>query len=775
MSMADAEPELSPQDEEDIFETWNELDNADEHASIRSFQQLENLDLLVKEQYKSKTGRRLSQTRVAAPELVLDDSYGGPRFGAEVTLDVVIEMMEYFKQGGTLHPVYARQVLESAKVILAGLETVRSVEIPAGGQLVVVGDTHGQLEDVFTIIHMNGLPSDKTRYVFNGDFVDRGENGVEIMLTLLAFLVWNPDCIALNRGNHEALSMNQTYNFQQEVRDKYNDAMFDLFQEVFCLLPLATLVQQRVIVLHGGLFKQPGVKVAHMQRIRRNCQPPIGRAASLEDSLMEDLLWSDPMPTNGIRPNTARGAGAFFGPDATAAFLAENGLDMIIRSHECRDEGYEVAHNGKLLTIFSASNYCGDTGNKGAFVVFTPDMKAKVKQFTASDIQAIPPPKERIAIMQRNIVSKIVPRICASRIDLMWYWTNCEKEHEHLITAEDWETGMRTVLQLDIKWKIVMRKLVEFEADGRSINWIRFLERFQIDLTGQASSWVGAVIRKVQDRLYEQCRSARDAFSVFDANGDGFISFFEFHSTLRSLDLGLTDQQIYELMRDVDQDMDNRISLDEFMSRFQVMYNRTGSGDQVALDKVQEIGRVLLSAGANEGAMRDAFTKYDTNNDGILSHAEFSAAIRDIGLVLTPDEEGRVLSFVDSDASGGIDFEEFTQAFSVVDTKTTSRWQHNIIQQVHQFLYQNRFQLRRVFSLFDTSNTGSIDAQEFKMGLASLNLLSHQQLSDLEVDELMNALDANKDGRISYAEFLEGFQVVDLIENPEDRVKAAGN
>lgn len=71
---------------------------------------------------------------------------------------------------------------------------------------------------------------------------------------------------------------------------------------------------------------------------------------------MCDLLWSDPQPQNG-RGFSKRGVGIQFGPDITEQFCAMNKLDYIIRSHEVKAVGYEVAHNGKCITVFSAPNY----------------------------------------------------------------------------------------------------------------------------------------------------------------------------------------------------------------------------------------------------------------------------------------------------------------------------------------------------------------------------------------------------------------------------------
>ena len=72
--------------------------------------------------------------------------------------------------------------------------------------------------------------------------------------------------------------------------------------------------------------------------------------------IMCELLWSDPQPQCG-RSQSKRGVGTQFGPDVTKRFLQKNKLDYIIRSHEVKNEGYEVAHDGKCVTVFSAPNY----------------------------------------------------------------------------------------------------------------------------------------------------------------------------------------------------------------------------------------------------------------------------------------------------------------------------------------------------------------------------------------------------------------------------------
>merc|ERR1719215_1976100 len=85
---------------------------------------------------------------------------------------------------------------------------------------------------------------------------------------------------------------------------------------------------------------------------------------------MVELLWSDPMERPGYAASP-RGAGGLFGPDVTRRFLEVNGLSCVIRSHELKADGFEWHHGGLCLTVFSAANYCGVCGNRGAVVDIT--------------------------------------------------------------------------------------------------------------------------------------------------------------------------------------------------------------------------------------------------------------------------------------------------------------------------------------------------------------------------------------------------------------------
>lgn len=307
----------------------------------------------------------------------VEPQYTGARIEGEVvTLDFVKKMMEDFKNQKFLHRRYAYQIVLQTRECLRALPSLVDISIPNGNHFTVCGDVHGQFYDLLNIFELNGLPSEENPYLFNGDFVDRGSFSLEVILTLFAFKCMSPSAIYLSRGNHESKNMNKIYGFEGEVKSKLSETFVELFAEVFCCLPLAHVLNDKVFVVHGGLFSVDGVKLSDIRAIDRFCEPP-------EEGLMCELLWSDPQPLPGRGPSK-RGVGLAFGEDVTKRFLQDNNLDLVVRSHEVKDEGYEVEHSGKLITVFSAPNYCDQMGNKGAFIKFNaPDMKPNIVTFTA--------------------------------------------------------------------------------------------------------------------------------------------------------------------------------------------------------------------------------------------------------------------------------------------------------------------------------------------------------------------------------------------------------
>ncbi|KAE8009630.1 hypothetical protein FH972_006058 [Carpinus fangiana] len=258
----------------------------------------------------------------------------------------------------------------AAEQIFMHEQTVLQLKAPVK----VFGDLHGQFGDLMRLFDEYGFPStagDITYidYLFLGDYVDRGQHSLETITLLLALKIEYPENVHLIRGNHEAADINALFGFRLECIERMgeNDGIWawTRFNQLFNYLPLSALIEKKIICMHGGI----GRSIHSVEQIEKLERPITMDAGSI---ILMDLLWSDPTENDsveGLRPN-ARGPGLVtFGPDRVTEFCKKNKLQLIIRAHECVMDGFERFAQGQLITLFSATNYCGTANNAGAILV----------------------------------------------------------------------------------------------------------------------------------------------------------------------------------------------------------------------------------------------------------------------------------------------------------------------------------------------------------------------------------------------------------------------
>ncbi|KAI3638938.1 hypothetical protein MIR68_003436 [Amoeboaphelidium protococcarum] len=229
----------------------------------------------------------------------------------------------------------------------------------------VVGDTHGQFVDLLRLFELCGFP-DTQRYLFLGDYVDRGKQSLETITLLLCYKVKYPDGVYLLRGNHECANVNRVYGFFDECKRRCNVKIWRTFTDVFNCLPLAAVVAEKIFCVHGGL--SPHLK--DLKDIKNAVRP----MEIPEVGLYNDLLWSDPNESIDDWEDNDRGVSYTFGKNVVTEFLNKYNLDLVCRAHMVVEDGYEFFGNRTLVTIFSAPNYCGEFNNAAAIMVVNQDL-----------------------------------------------------------------------------------------------------------------------------------------------------------------------------------------------------------------------------------------------------------------------------------------------------------------------------------------------------------------------------------------------------------------
>ena len=156
---------------------------------------------------------------------------------------------------------------------------------------------------------------------------------------------------------------------------------------------------------------------------------------------MLDTLWSDPKSKNGVEANMLRGGGCLFGPDVTDKLIKKNDLELIIRSHECKEHGYEYTHGNKILTIFSASNYYTYGSNKGAYIKLTPNSKPVIVQYqikTKATLIRQLSLRERINVIEASSIRNLLEKFYAYKSKLINEYKGFDMDNTGAIPINDW-------------------------------------------------------------------------------------------------------------------------------------------------------------------------------------------------------------------------------------------------------------------------------------------------------------------------------------------------
>lgn len=304
----------------------------------------------------------------APPQKRQKNGQDGGELDVDQILDTLVRLKKRPPSGQSCHlpPETVFQMCERALSIFSEQPMVLELEAP----LSLCGDIHGQFHDLLRVFEHSGYPPE-SNYLFLGDYVDRGKKSLETIFLLFAYKIKYPENFFLLRGNHESPSICRIYGFYDECKQRYNIKLWKTFCDVFNYLPACGIIDDRVICMHGGLSQQ---MLEDPKRVRDQVFE-IERPADIPESgLLCDLLWSDPHQEIMGFGNNDRGVSVSFGHDVVNHFLQKEDMDLVVRAHQVVEDGYEFFADRRLVTIFSAPNYCGEFDNAAAVLTIDENL-----------------------------------------------------------------------------------------------------------------------------------------------------------------------------------------------------------------------------------------------------------------------------------------------------------------------------------------------------------------------------------------------------------------
>lgn len=273
----------------------------------------------------------------------------------------------------------------------------------------VFGDLHGNFRDLFyfmdNLISFQDLRYTPHRFVFLGDYVDRGEFSVEVIAYIFAMKVLAPEKVLLLRGNHEDslvcgdIAGYGNTSFRAQCHSVFGPV---LGEEVwtracttFCYLPLTANIDGKIFCTHGGIPRYDG-GVDDRMSVLRDPAFPVMRSffdVPAQESAMHkryrttamDTCWADPAEAEGRLDemgfgSNPRGAGVIlFGSKAVDDFLSRYGFEYIFRAHQEKSDGLKLSKSARVFTIFSTSAYVGHSNGAGVVLVADGRIRLIVK------------------------------------------------------------------------------------------------------------------------------------------------------------------------------------------------------------------------------------------------------------------------------------------------------------------------------------------------------------------------------------------------------------
>lgn len=302
-------------------------------------------------------------------------------------LDYVIS---YIRSGKLVQEQDVFSILMKLQELLFLENNVIELQSP----IIICGDIHGQLFDLCEMFEKSAPDGvDSQKFLFMGDYVDRGYFSMETFALLASYKIKYPSNIYLLRGNHECRKVNQSYGFYEQTLTNYgHSGIWQLSNDTFDLLPMAALIDGKIFSIHGGL--SPTITyIEQINLLDRQDELP-------REGFFCDLCWSDPEDDYSGWEKSQRGAGYIFGEDQVNEFCHNNGISLITRSHQLVFGGYEYLFNKKLVTIWSAPNYMQRSRNKATVLRYDP---SKANEYELIFFESGPNEKKRYPQVEESM------------------------------------------------------------------------------------------------------------------------------------------------------------------------------------------------------------------------------------------------------------------------------------------------------------------------------------------------------------------------------------
>ncbi len=607
------------------------------------------------------------------------------------------------------------------------------------------------------------------------------------------------------------------------------------------------MVGDLVVVVHGGLSRigfQPGVKSSHatckeIEALNRNRDIP-ATPQQRADCIMMDLLWSDPHQDKGIIHNPRGPNIVSFGGDVTENWLQKEGLVLLIRSHDWpknnKPHGYhwkQKQYGQKIrrlegqesicLEVFTASDYCGTSGNNGSLVVLRGDggvaKSVKVEEWTHKQAlttwmsvknDKIPSPSkdvEALAIAAERVHDEYLwalkGLIQEKKQELFEVFRRHDVDDDFHVPISVWKNVCDEVIG-SFPWEMLLgsepsrsiaSKILRTNSLNEEplVNYTEFLGRYQIrcnSVLGNREGFRRQIASMIYNSMMLQDQSLRDTIATFDQNGDGVVSLDEFQSLISHVIPCISPCQTFGMMRSSVAHSENGMVkvhelLDSLVLRFASFNSKPAPSNASWITaKMHQVGKDIIDLqqqkrNVGEGStsvselLSDFFVDHDTDRSGFLELGEVKTALR-----VLPSCQCETLSEADLDVlvqhcdlsgDGRLNYLEFLADFYIEpNDPLTHHVCEDVLESFFRILYfVYRPSVAKALEHYIVPGSHMCTIKQFGDALRAVNtpkgLLTEEQINILldTLDCGAGTLDDDAETQFDFAEYFASFEVID--------------
>jgi len=287
---------------------------------------------------------------------------------------------------------------------------------------------------------------------------------------------------------------------------------------------------------------------------------------------------------------------------------------MVVRGHELppRQRGYIQYHDNHVVTLFTASNYCGNARNKGAVMLVGPRLDYKIVEHTAPTLARISAEylrakgkqllkdesqdsrraildlenteqhhmtHQQVQSMKADIIHKFQDKIVGNKDELWHFWQSADSGGSGTISQKQFRQGLAQSFTFELPMVFVQKMFLKdsfLDSQGRVL-YNDLLEAYRPTANADTlnGTWVRDIVMKAYEALLNCDYTMDQTFSMLDTDGDGTVDLMEFKQALISSKLELPDSQINAIMRAIMRDSKTSLTVMNFLDGFQAVYSES--------------------------------------------------------------------------------------------------------------------------------------------------------------------------------------------------------